>query len=49
MSWDGDKSNVDREVEKEKKGNGHWSDEYDEELDVGKVLPQFKLYTLNNQ
>lgn len=38
LSWDGGKSNLDREVEKEKERKRHWSDDdYDDEIDTGKV------------
>lgn len=37
MSWDGGKNIVDREVEKDKERKRHWSDEYDDEIDAGKV------------
>lgn len=39
LSWDGGKSNLDREVEKDKERKRHWSDDdYDDEIDTGKVL-----------
>ncbi|CAC5406039.1 USP36_42 [Mytilus coruscus] len=37
LSWDGGKSTLDREVEKDKERKRHWSDDYDEEIDTGKV------------
>ena len=47
LSWDGEKSVVDREVEKDKDRKRHWSDEYDDEIDTGKVLSFYSQYRKN--
>lgn len=38
-SWEGERSHVDQAVDKEREENRkrHWSDNYEEDLDAGKV------------
>ncbi len=37
LSWDGGKSAVDQQIEKEKDRKRHWEDVYEEIMDRGKV------------
>ena len=51
-SWDGGRSHVDQEVDKDRRSEKrrHWSDDYEEELDRGKVriTSNITTYTLRD-
>ncbi len=47
-SWDGSRNHIDLEVAKDRRSEkrNHWDDDYEEELDVGKVCCKKKCHAL---
>ena len=45
LSWDGGKNHLDKELQAERAASKrHWSDEYNQEIDAGKVKHCFFIF-----